>query len=603
MSLRVRRTDRRNKSTFVQLIVAVVVVIVLAVATSVGVVVSRKKRTASSSEVAVSEARPTGNTGTLRTSHDFDQNEFQKALEAKREEFSSLYGGDKASSEMLLASIISYSDRELGHTAERILAARAANRPFVIASAGYSVTTGRGNLHEQSFPFVVADVLKEPFELLGVQIETRNIGLGGVNSLPYGWCQQTFLGTDVDVVSWDFRFNEGSDSISFESFMRHSMLLPHAPKFVLMARKSASRKGVLKDYVERGWQVDPIVVDNSYPPENEFLSLPEEERPPGFQDFDKFGAPEGSPGQSPWNPTYQWHTMIAWIMGMHILQSADIAGQLIESGEGNITIPPENGQLLPSPTNDVDLCGTSAEASILYGKPVVTKDDIQWFMPKTSCSTTFSPTTEGTGLAELVVSGMIGEGDITEETEDLKGWILGFGSLHSREEHTQYSSLGFRDAKKSFHGFHTSGPLKLWIPWRDKDLVSGSSIGRSLRNVDDDRATSWFQYLFVCSFYEKADNSQCDLEKDIEFLVGGKEATKVSLLEAVGAQWMNKPLCVTIDIPEDAKTSTRGQAGLDGPGFSEAIGLVVSITITNSFLEASRSACSISHIVWQHATS
>lgn len=93
---------------------------------------------------------------------------------------------------------------EVARTAERILQAKEANRAFKMSFGGYSITVGRGNRFEQSYPFVMERILKAPMEALGIDLVVRNAAIGGTPSFPYGWCLKNLLGEDSDVVSWEF---------------------------------------------------------------------------------------------------------------------------------------------------------------------------------------------------------------------------------------------------------------------------------------------------------------------------------------------------------------------------------------------------------------
>lgn len=60
---------------------------------------------------------------------------------------------------------------------------------------------GRGNYFNQSYPFVLEEILKEPMKLIGIDLQVRNAAIGGVPSFPYAWCLENFLSPDADVVS------------------------------------------------------------------------------------------------------------------------------------------------------------------------------------------------------------------------------------------------------------------------------------------------------------------------------------------------------------------------------------------------------------------
>lgn len=150
----------------------------------------------------------------IKSSHDLKQEFYQR------------YGGKDIAQLLLRKSIITFSPSSsssseggdnnrygLHHTAKRILYAVAKKQPFILAFGGYSITVGRGNYFNQSYPLVLESILKDSVKLLNIEhFEIRNAAIGGIPSFPYGWCLKNFLGEDSDVVSWDFSMNEGDSA-------------------------------------------------------------------------------------------------------------------------------------------------------------------------------------------------------------------------------------------------------------------------------------------------------------------------------------------------------------------------------------------------------
>jgi len=70
-----------------------------------------------------------------------------------RQEFFHLYGGEAASMDIFQRGLRAYGD--INSTAKQLLLCAANSEPFVLSFAGYSVTVGRGNYYQQSYPFVL----------------------------------------------------------------------------------------------------------------------------------------------------------------------------------------------------------------------------------------------------------------------------------------------------------------------------------------------------------------------------------------------------------------------------------------------------------------
>lgn len=125
--------------------------------------------------------------------------DFDESIRSIRDTFAKRYGGEDQAYKMLSRGIKTFGDeskRKLAvqHTAKRILRSAASDDPTFVASfGGYSVTVGRGNMFNQSFPFIMESVLKEPLKKLGVDLVVRNAAIGGIPSFPYGWCLSIFL--------------------------------------------------------------------------------------------------------------------------------------------------------------------------------------------------------------------------------------------------------------------------------------------------------------------------------------------------------------------------------------------------------------------------
>ena len=181
---------------------------------------------------------------------------FHNEVSQLKQQFTSLYGGENAARYLIHSGVTTFNpsgnenhinadnifdayDMQhipsgLKYTAYRILSARYQNRPFKIAFGGYSVTVGRGNYFNQSYPFVLEKLLSKPMKLLGIELQVRNAAIGGVPSFPYGWCLDNFLGDDVDVISWDYSMNEaGGVADGLEAYIRHGLSMKRQPMLIV----------------------------------------------------------------------------------------------------------------------------------------------------------------------------------------------------------------------------------------------------------------------------------------------------------------------------------------------------------------------------------
>eukprot|EP00537_Pseudo-nitzschia_pungens_P003220 CAMPEP_0172360098 /NCGR_PEP_ID=MMETSP1060-20121228/4194_1 /TAXON_ID=37318 /ORGANISM="Pseudo-nitzschia pungens, Strain cf. cingulata" /LENGTH=294 /DNA_ID=CAMNT_0013081989 /DNA_START=64 /DNA_END=945 /DNA_ORIENTATION=+ len=187
-----------------------------------------------------------------------------EVLDKVRQEFNERYKVEgKLNGKSLLEKGL-HSFGSIDNTALRILDASRAKRPFVMAFSGYSITVGRGNYYNQSFPFVAGDILQQPMrQLFDIPVVVRNAAIGGIPSFPYGFCLDHFLGSDPDVISWDYSMNEkAKDASVLEAFLRQATKqLPKRP-MVIMMDTNANRMRTLDEYADKGWLKDAIAVAN-----------------------------------------------------------------------------------------------------------------------------------------------------------------------------------------------------------------------------------------------------------------------------------------------------------------------------------------------------
>jgi len=526
-------------------------------------------------------------------------------------------------------------DGDLLHTARRIVHALSSSRPFTFAFGGYSTTVGRGNHFHQSYPFIMEGVIKGPFQMFGLDVVVRNAAIGGIPSFPYGFCLPNFYGVDdIDVISWEYGLNEGGgrqpkDAAGLEAYLRHSATSVGArntangentfripPKFLLRDDpKANSRRKMIEHYVEARVLPDAVAIYPEKISKQYTTRTNEAEKPPGFRDWGKFGAPKGAPGQSPWHPGYREHELIGWMIAMHIMEALEVAADIMV---GDVQVPSEwwnlnqsgakssQGGDLPEP---VSLSRNQASSthidSLLYGE--IRRDSPSssaWKMNRVSCRTSFDPNFFGP-LQDIVESGLLGEEkDMLSERdpkmyESMAGWVLDVGKLErdTKKKLVKFGGLGYIDMKKAFYGISTSGPLKLWLPLGGKNIEGGGSLRSMNADIVLDpkkNAKSEVETLVVCEVNEKRGDGECKLDKDISYLIGGVHATDVLYVEGTGLAYLGKQVCVHIGVPPSAslsKCKIKGQA--------EKWGLSVEFRVTNEKISVKSGACSVSHVVWE----
>lgn len=381
------------------------------------------------------------------------------------QEFHNRYGGQEASMTMLSRGIKeaatlankdhanSHSSKQ--HTAERIILAMQNDKRFTMSFGGYSVTVGRGNYYNQSYPFVMERILKPVFEELDLELTVRNSAIGGIPSFPYGWCLGNFLGLDSDVISWDYGMNEGNGAEAFESYLRQSVSsLPKRPMMIVLDNKNP-RINMIKQYAEKEILIDSIAVGKGEVVEKKFLEMKEEDRPEGFQDWDTWGAPKGSPGQSSWHPKYKEHELVGWMIAMHFLDVVKEAIKMLESDKVDIDKEKHSKlNLLPKPVSNVNANGGSNTPNqILYGVPLDDSDpEGFWHMDPVSCRTSFLPNISGS-LNDIVISGVAESiGDDLQSRDDAQyhsGWVLDVGKVErdTKRKGLKYGGFGYIDMK------------------------------------------------------------------------------------------------------------------------------------------------------------
>jgi len=549
----------------------------------------------------------------------------KEKIQQFRHDFYMRYGGEQIATEMLHKGLHTFekkhhhknSDESSIHfTANRFLSTivrhetdtepilrvgmdetvKRSRAEFVMAFAGYSVTVGRGNHLEQSYPFVLEQLLSPILALppLDIKLVVRNSAIGGIPSFPYGWCLTNFLGDDADLVSWDYGMNEGNGASGLESYVRQSLaMMPKSPPLFMLLDKKRPRLDLLQKYVDLGVLPDPVALGGRDAVDKKLLELPENDKPPGLQQWNEWGAPKGAPGQSPWHPKKKEHELMGWMLAMHMLDAVDVALDKMQQNADwrNTILEQERRRLevkeriLPKPITDVSNTGA---ASILHGT-TSESDASKWHMNHISCRTSFLPNISG-DLKSIIESGVTADNeDMLNPRDDALfegGWVMDVGKLErdTKLKVQKYGGLGYIDMKTALYGIPSSGTLKLWLPYETRSSTPPPDSSAS--------ASKYFNSIVICEVNEKRGDKECNMLSNVSFRVGGVDVSSqrsVSQVKGV-ASYLKKDICIRLQIPEEAKLRAR----------NNGLGVDVAVTVTGTGVTREDGACSISHVIWEN---
>ena len=583
-------------------------------------------------------------------------------IELVRQEFYRRYGGETmaqgiyrrgiqsfladSGSNMDTSTASSSESSSLYHTAQRLLqilastssSASASSTPqFVLSFAGYSVTVGRGNHYNQSYPFVLQRILQPLLfsEMDGMELIVRNSAIGGIPSFPYGFCLAHFLGSDANGISWDYSMNEGKSSTVLEAYLRQSQSqLAATHPMMIVLDTNIERCQLLKKYIDSNLLRDGICVGmakDAVPNLKTILS--DSNVPLGFQNWDEFGAPPNCPGRGNWHPKMMEHELIGWMIAMYFVDAVELAQQIMAKHPNDwqtmhISSTPANDMWqFPPPLTMSSLPENNnvAVTNLLYGHVDPTKS--HFTMNHVSCRTNFLPAIDAEKvLSSIIVDGFntdtSSENIMTPRADDMyeKGWVLDVSNIErdTKVKVEQCGGLGYIDMKISLYGIPSSGTLRLWLP-----IESSKGHGSIETNREDGNAaqlaTNYYSEFIICEANEKRKDGACRLDTDMEYIVGGS-ATKLTptLIHGAG-EYLKRPTCVHVGIPEDAVVTVlndvrpinpknnldtgsilRRLAGGDtSPKYDlNQIGLVIDIRAKEN-VSRGKGACCISHVVWE----
>ncbi|KAL7576515.1 hypothetical protein ACA910_018014 [Epithemia clementina (nom. ined.)] len=544
-------------------------------------------------------------------------------------------------------------------TAGRILRAAANRRPFRMAFAGYSVTVGRGNFFQQSYPFVLQHILQPAFtEIFQMKLLVRNAAIGGIPSFPYGFCLEHFLGPTPDVISWDFSMNElGRDNTAvLEAYIRHSQhQLSQTRPMIISLDTHRGRCDLLQQYTQQNLLQDALCVGKAdavfgksdLESFDKQSSAKSSTLPTGLQEWSEFGAPRNCPGRSGWHPKKKEHEMIAWIIAMEFVDALEQAARIAETDPNWILtykdpLDPSVRHYtpkFPKPLSRTlpDNQHAPAIERLLFGHAAISEnggnDKDEYQIHHVSCRTNFLPATDHTKVLSNIVisglaSGLTADNIMTPRTDQqyTKGWVLDVSTLE-RETKVKVENcggLGYEDMKIALYGVPESGPLRLWLPI-ELPSQGGNNKKKQKKEDLDLSATHWLDSVILCEANEKRSADACQLDHDLELQVGGVAVPSSSIVVMHGAgEYLKRPTCVHVTIPETSRmtpldqlqtmdqkplhdeTKQRLLQGLSSSSVhkkkdkkpSSLLGLVVDVRAA-SRVTRSAGACCLSHVAWE----
>jgi len=502
--------------------------------------------------------------------------EFWNLAQGLLDQFKALYGGETEVRALLERGLSTFGNVSSATPPSDLVATACRFRnhqdlPFKIAFGGYSVTVGRGNYFHQSYPFVMQKILEPIFHSLRMELEVRNAAIGGVPSFPYGWCFENFwqLASErIDVVSWDYSMNEaGGISEGIEAYVRQIYATTnHEEKktmpliIVKDTHLAKERRNLLQTYATKYEIATDTVLIHSDPAILPFLSL--DEPPIGFQNWRKFGAPPGAPGQEAHHPAMAEHTLLGWMLAMHFLAALEyyVLSEVVESSLPPLSCPPDitssNFPSRPVSTNDTT-------SSILF--------DINH---RVHCRTSYEPIVSGR-LTEIIKSGIV-TSDEEESTFSLpkmglheynKGWVLDYSDserMAKRKLDRYDNGLGFVDSKQALYGIYNSGPLEFQIPSAKVKSIVVCQVNERQRPLESCRL----------------DNEN---NPPMEYWIQGRNMTG-TIMTQPGTLYLGHSLCVHFSRI---------------PAVPKSIMMNLTIRIKDIHIRKKEWACSISHVIWE----
>lgn len=393
------------------------------------------------------------------------------------------------------------------------------------------------------------------------------------------------------------------DPAVFEAYVRQALhQLPKRP-MIIMVDNNKLRTKVLEDYVAKGLLEGAMTVAKADSViDADLLKKPDEQKPRGLQQWDEFGAPNGCPGKGAWHPKMREHEYMGWMIAMHFVKALERVYEIQQQNPSGwqtkytqveskaLAVFPD--PLSTPPSNDKSV------TEILFGHKM---GDNQYQMKELSCRTNFLPATDyDKVLQTLAVSGISEKAtaanimDVRSDETYKEGWVLDVSQVErdTKRKVERCGGLGYIDMKIALYGIPESGPLGLFLPYEakthdhDHDMVT----------TEHKDAQHWFDGVIICEANDKRPAEACQLDQDIEYVVGGVRVAAVAPILGAG-EYLKRRTCVSVGVPEGAQISSRQIIGTDG-STQDSVGLDVQIT-AKSKVTRNDGACCLSHVVWE----
>merc|ERR1740124_368365 len=218
---------------------------------------------------------------------------FTKLAQDLQTEFIRLNGGIRASRYLLSHSLMELQPEEADWI--RCLKEKQKKDLHMVVIGG-SEAAGYGNHHEESFSFVLQDILQPIMQHFEINFIVSNVALEHVTLFPYLWCIHPFLlrSTDqpIDIVYADFGNGDSLSALELEQLIRQIWGLgsrdvddqANDPPLLILrdSKENSERIDLLQDYTESEILNSPVLMewtDGVIP----FLQVKPSRRPPGFE--------------------------------------------------------------------------------------------------------------------------------------------------------------------------------------------------------------------------------------------------------------------------------------------------------------------------------